>query len=504
MDAEEYKPARGATVRNITWNYFGHFCQIAVNIGLTSYIVRRLSVPEYGLFLFVMFLSSTLDLLDLGISSVLVQRYIAASLNPEKNSLRELISTVFATSAVMGAIGAAILLGLSLVLPGPFNIPREYVHEASLVFIASACRVFIGFANLAFEPLFQSVNRFDRVNQIQLAGSGLTLVCSVSVLYFGYGIVALATVQCAAITLQFLLSLAFFHSAFPAAQINLFYFRWVTLKGLLSQSKWAFLNNATSYFLEIFVWTILGSLTSMREAALFGLATKLPNQLWYLVDRGAGVSLPLMSESALSNNLVSLRKTYLKAQRLVFGLILPFIVLGSVFAHPLFQVWAGKAYAGSAVVMQWLLIASLAHAVLYTSDLLLYSFGQFRRAALISSSGGIMTLGIAFILVPRHGAAGMAFSIAVVQVLVVCTWFTFEACKYAHVSFTVLASEMMRGLGLPTAIMISGICVVLALWHYLSSAWLVIAGVALGFSYFAVWGRLTALPLYRQSFEGSN
>ncbi|MGA7245373.1 MAG: hypothetical protein WBX19_19470, partial [Terracidiphilus sp.] len=81
MDTEEYKPARGATVRNITWNYFGHFCQIAVNFGLTSYIVRRLSVPEYGLFLFVMFLSSTLDLLDLGISSVLVQRYIAASLN---------------------------------------------------------------------------------------------------------------------------------------------------------------------------------------------------------------------------------------------------------------------------------------------------------------------------------------------------------------------------------------------------------------------------------------
>lgn len=98
----------------------------------------------------------------------------------------------------------------------------------------------------------------------------------------------------------------------------------------------------------------------------------------------------------------------------------------------------------------------------------------------------------------------MAFSIAVVQVLFVCTWFTFEACKYAHISFTLLASEMMRGLGLPTAIMISGICVVLAWWQHLSSVWLVIAGFALGFSYFAVWGRFTALPLYRQSFEGSN
>jgi O-antigen/teichoic acid export membrane protein len=504
MDNEKQKPARSATARNITWNYFGHFCQLAVNFGLTSYIVRRLSVPEYGLFLFIMFLSSTLDLLDLGISSVLVQGYIAASSSPEKNSLRELISTAFAASAVMGTVGAAILIGLSLVLPGPFNIPREYVHEASLVFIASACKVLVGFMSLAFEPLFQAANRFDRVNQIQLAGSGLTLICSVSVLYFGYGIVALATVQCVATVFQFFLSLALSRSVFPAAQINLIHFRWSTLKKLLSQSKWAFLNNASSYFVQIFVWTILGSLSSMREAALFGLATKLPNHLWYLVDRGAGVCLPLMSENAQNDNLVSLRKTYLKAQRLVLGLILPFVVLGSVFAYPLFQVWAGKVYTGSAVVMQWLLLASLAHAVLYSSDLLLYAFGQYRRAALISASGGIMSLGIAFALVPGYGAAGMAFSIAVVQVLFVCTWFTFEACKCARISFGLLASEMLRGLALPVAIMVFGICVVRALWRQISSPWLVLAGFAIGICYFAVWGFRTALPLYVQPSEGSN
>lgn len=85
-----------------------------------------------------------------------------------------------------------------------------------------------------------------------------------------------------------------------------------------------------------------------------------------------------------------------------------------------------------------------------------------------------------------------------------CTWFTFEACKYTHISFWLLASEMLRGLGLPTAIMVSGTCVVLAFRRQISSPWIVLAGIALGLSYFAVWGFQTALPLYRQTSKASH
>ncbi|MGC1423250.1 MAG: oligosaccharide flippase family protein [Terracidiphilus sp.] len=504
MDEEKNKTPPSTTARNISWNYFGHFCQLALNFGLTSFVVRRLSVPEYGLYLFVIFLSTTLYLLDLGVSSVLVQAYVAALSSPEKNRLGELLTTVISASAVIGAIGAVILLGVSLVLPGPFNIPREFVHEASLIFVAAAGKILFGFVSLAFEPLYQAANRFDRVNQIELAGSGLIFVCSVTVLSLGYGIAALAAVQCAAGAVQLLLSFVFLRSVFSVRQLHLRHFRWSILKNLFSQSKWTFLNNTSAFFFEVFIWTILGSFGSMREAAIFGLASKMPNHLWFLVDRGAAVCLPLMSETALNNNIDRLRKIYLSAQRLVLGLVLPFIVLGSIFAYPLIQIWAGKAYAASALVMQWLLLSVLGHAFLYTSDLLLYAAGHYRKAALISASGSIITIAVALILVPRYGAAGMAFSMAVVQLPIVCTWFTFEACKYARISFGLLASEMLRGLGLPTAILASGIWVVLVFRREISSLWLVLAGVAIGCCYFAAWGFRTALPLYRQASETPN
>ena len=493
-----YVPGRSTTPRNISWNYLGHFCKLAASLGLTAYMVRRLPVPEYGLFLFVIFLSSSIYMLDLGISAVLIQRYIAASLSLEKNRLQELISTVLVASVALGLTGAATLLVLSFILPGPFNIPSQYVHEASLVFIASAGNILFGFLSLGFEPLYQAVNRFDRVNQIQLAGSIVTLVCSVALLHFGYGIVALAATQCAAAALQFFLFAGLFPSVFPAIQIRILHFRWTALKDLLSQSKWAFLDNMSSYISEAFLWMLLGSVSSMKEAALFGLASKMPTHLWFLVDRGAGVCLPLMSESIETGNRESLRSIYLTAQRLVLGLVLPFVLLGSFFARSLIHVWVGDAYQSSAVVMQWLLLGSLAHAIVYSSDLLLWAAGHFRRVALISASGSIMTLAIAAMLMPRYGAIGMAFSMSVIQILFVCTLFTFQACKYARISFRLLASEMLRGLGMPTAIMACGICAVLAFRRHLSSPWIVLAGIGIGLSYLAVWGFRTALPLYRQ------
>ena len=229
--------------------------RLPINFSPTVTLFARLPVPEYGLLLFVISLSSALFLLDLGISSVLVQAYVAASLSLERNRLRELVSSVVAASAVFGIVSAILLLGLSSVLPGPFKITRDYVHEASLVFIASAGTILFGFLNLAIEPLYQAANRFDRVNQIQLAGSGLIFVCSAALLYLGYGITGLAVVQFAAAALQLLLSVTLSRSVIPAAQIGLHYFRWSALKDLLSQSKWAFLNNISSYISEIFVWS---------------------------------------------------------------------------------------------------------------------------------------------------------------------------------------------------------------------------------------------------------
>jgi O-antigen/teichoic acid export membrane protein len=490
-------PTAPRTARNIAWNYVGYAYRIAINLGITWYIVRRVSVVEYGLFLFVMALSATLYLLDMGLSSVLVQSYVEAASLAGKDRVNDLLSTSFIALSALGALGVLIFCGLAASLPGPFKIPLAYLHEAFLIFIIAAFIILVGFPSIAVEQVYQSSHRFDRTNQIQLVSATLYIGLSVLVLATGHGIVALALVQLLVALLRLILLVAALPATLPGIRLSLTRFSYALLKPLIHLSKWAFLSNLSAYLFDMLVWLILGTLGSMREAAIFGLAGKPTKQLWNLVDRGASVTLPLLSKSSAESDVIQLRLTYLKTQKLVFGATLPFIVLGCVFARPFILVWAGKSYAGAALVMQWLLLAALSQTLIYPSDLLLYACGRVKQAAGISVVSSIISILAALLLVSRYGAAGLAAGTAVTQLIFNCGWFTWAACRLSGTSLFTLLRALFAGLAWPLAALAFEIVVACALWSYLSSLWLVIVATVAGLIYFALWGLRTALPLYR-------
>jgi O-antigen/teichoic acid export membrane protein len=448
-----------------------------------------------------MSLSATLYLLDMGISNLLVQAYVAASESPDKDRFNDLISTAFLTLTGLGAVGVLIFVGLAAILPGPFNIPHQYLHEASLVFVIAALVIQVGFPSIALQQVYQASHRFDRINQILLVTSTLQLIFSVLVLTAGFRIVALALVQLAISILQLLLFAIALPASVPQARLSLTRFNWNALTPLVRLSKWALLNNLSGYIFDLLAWTILASLGSMQEAAMFGLASKAPKQLWNLVDKGANVALPLLSKSSAEADYVGLQKTFLKAHKLVVGAVLPFVVLGCVFARPLIQIWAGSQYLGAAVVMQWLLLAAFAHAIEYSSDQLLYACGQVRKAASISFWSGTVSVAGALLLVSRFGAAGLAAGMAITQLFMNCAWFTSAACKFSHTAPRTLLGVVFDGLTWPLIALAAEIGFIWAIWSHLSSLWLVIAAVVSGCVYLFLWGVFTALPLYRNQRE---
>jgi O-antigen/teichoic acid export membrane protein len=507
MMSESIQPAIGdkstlrSTARNIAWNYAGYAYQIAINFGLTSYVVRRVSIAEYGLFMFVLSLSGTLYLLDMGIANVLVQAYVEAIASTDKDRLSNIMSTVFVALSALGALGVLAFSGLALSLPGPFNISHQYLHEASLIFVIAALVIQVGLPCTALEHVYQASHRFDRINQIQLATSTVQMILSAVLLATGHGIVSLALVQLVGALLRTLFLIFGLRGAVPRARLNLARFNWALLKPLLNLSKWAFLNNLCTCLFDALAWIILGSLGSMTEAAMYGVANKAPRQLWNLVDKGANVSLPQLSQSFTENDEVALQQTYLRTQKLVFGAVLPFVVLGCIFARPLIQFWAGSQYTGAALVMQWLLIAGLSHAIAYSSDQLLYACGEVRRAATITFWSGAASVAGALLLVSRFGAAGLAAGIALAQLLVNCSWFALAACRLAHIAPLKFLRVLFDGLAWPLAVLAAETGIVWSLSSRLSPLSLVIAAFLCGCFYMAIWGFYTALPLYRDQPE---
>ena len=357
------------------------------------------------------------------------------------------------TLTALGSVGMLIFGGLAFLLPGPFNIPHQYLGEAVTIFLICALVMQIKLPSMAIEQVYQASHRYDRINQIQLITSTTNALLSVAVISAGFHIVALALVQLSVVLLQLLLLIFELPFSIRHARLSLKRFRWDLLKPLIRLSKWAFLQNLSMYLFDFLTWTILASLGSMQDAAVFGIANKMPRQLWSLVDRGANVLLPLLSKSAAASDQVTLQRTYLSAQKLIVGALLPFIVLGCFFARPILELWVGRQYAGAAPAMQWLLLYSIAQAVSYPSDELLYACGHARQSAVISISGGIMSVACALLLIPRFGATGLAAGMGITQLFINCGWFTSAGCELSQISPRTLLGHISNGLLWPFAVM---------------------------------------------------
>lgn len=491
----------GRTAGNITWNYLGYGFQIVLNLGLTWYFVRKISVVEYGLFLFIMSLSATLYLLDMGISSVLVQALVEASAAAGKERVNDILSTSFLALSALGALGVLVFFGIALSLPGPFRIPGPYLHEAFLVFILAGLVVQIGFSTIAIEQVYQASHRFDRLNQVQLATGLLLAALTVLVLAAGCGIVAIALVQLAVAVLRLVILTAALPVVVPGVRLSLIRFNLDSLRSLFNLGKWALLNNAGSSLFDACIWVALASLGSMEQAAIFGLANKLPRQLWNLIDKGGMIAYPQLSEFFARDDSVALRQVFLKTQRLLFGAMFPFVVLGCFAARPLIEVWAGPEYIAAAQVLQILLFGVATHVTGYCSTQLLYACRQTKKAATISIWEYVVSLALAGALVPRYGAVGLAAGIAAGQILINCGWLTAAACRFSRTSGQMLLRYIIGGLPIPAVTLGAAMAVVWTFSKFLAPQWQLAADVSIGLVYFATWGSRTLLPAFRAERE---
>ena len=495
----ERAPPPVRALHSAAWNYAGHAYQVAISFGLTFYIVRYLAMSEYGLLLFVTSLPATFYLLDMGFSSVLIQAYV--SVNKDTDQLNDLLATAFVALTVLGALGAFILIGFAFALPGPFNIPSQYLHDAFILFVIAALVVQIQLPTIAVEQVFQAAHRFDRTNQIRLIESTVQLVLTIAVLVAGYRIVALAAVQLATTAVQMLLLLITLPSSVPGAKLRLRPFRWDLLRQVTTISKWAFLQNISSSLVDFLGLAILASLGSMNEVALFGFASKLPKQLWALIDKGTTVLLPYLSRFSADTDLPRLRNTYLMEQTLLVGGALPFILLGTIFAHPLLQVWAGERYSASAVVMRWLLLASFAQIVAYPSDELLYACKMVKTSAVIFVAIGVVAITAGSLLIPRYGAVGLAAGFAFARLAVGCGWLIAAGSKASRTAPGSVLKAAFRGVVGPLSALLLAIALVWRFKANLPAVAMVLSAIACGCLYLALWARFTAVPLFRERAE---
>ncbi len=482
-------------VRSALWNYLGYFCELCAGALLIAYVVRRVSLEDYGIYVLAQSTASILCLLDFGLSGVLIPLYSWTLSSKGKAEVGRLVSTLILLLFGLGTLGATVLSLLALGLPELINLPSVHTALVLKLLVLAAVTVQFTLPSVALDCLYQASHRFDRLTQVQISMLLLRVGLTVAVVAMGSGIVAIAVVRASVSFAQLVILWAVLRLEITGPSLKLFCFDRSQVPKVLKVTGWAFGGDLAQRIGVISEKLILAGVCSFGQVAMFGLASRLPEHFVQFAGQGLSVLTPSLSRSHSDGNRTQIQVIYQNACSACLTGLMPLVVFAAICAKPLMEIWGGRSYSNAGLVMVWLLILALSRILEHPSELVLYSHNRVRAAARIRAIEMIGKIGLALALAVPFGAAGVAAGVAVCHWCVNLFLYLPEACRAAETPPWELLRKAATGNMRLIGAFVLGAGALAWCSHALPVTMSFWAFVGVSFIYAALWWASTSLPI---------
>ncbi len=308
--AEDGTSLGASFVRSVSWNYLGYLCEFIAGVLLLAYVVRRVPVEDYGIYLLAQSIAGFLYILDFGLSNVLVQLYVATWTSQGIAQVCRLASTLFWALMGTGTLGALVLSALAWLVPQMIKLPAQRTETTLALVILAAATVALTMPAMALEHLCQAFDRFDRINQVQIGMVVLRVGLTVAVLSAGKGIIALASVQALVSMVRLLALWTVAQAGIAGVSLRLFCFDTFRVRQAIGMSGWALGDDLSRRLAMSADTMIVAGLGSFRQVAMLGMGAKLPAHLFQFAARGLSVMMPSLSRHHSEGDTAQLRRAY--------------------------------------------------------------------------------------------------------------------------------------------------------------------------------------------------
>ena len=394
--------------RNTLMNLIGQAVPLLVAVIAMPFIVRGLGTERFGLLTLAWVVLGYFTIFDLGLGRA-TTKYVAEALGKgEGTQVPHIIWTAVTVQAIMGFVGAIVLLGVTdLLVDRVLNIPPQLLSEAKVTFHLLALSIPVVLIASSFSGVLEAAQRFDLVNAVRIPSSILTYLLPLIGLSQGLGlpgIVALivlarlgALVAFVAMNLRIRPELGKYSASFSLLFRLFAYGGWVTVSSIVGPIL---------VYLDRF---LIGSLLTIAAVAYYTAPYEAVTRLWVI---SASLTMTLFPAfSTLQGEKDSQRLGTLFARSVKYVLLTtgPVVVVIWLFAGEMLQMWLGADFATeSTTALQILAIGVLINSLGQTPFALLQGVGRPDLPAKFHLIELPVYIGVAWILVSNFGIAGAA------------------------------------------------------------------------------------------------
>lgn len=418
------KQARESGVRrfysNTVLNFVGQGLLLVLNIGTAPYIVHHLGAELFGIVALVQTVAGFAGLMNLGIGRALTKYVSELFWKGDVKEINRLFQTAWATCAVSGGLGLAILVGPRDTIGRMFfRGGPEVDHVVGFAIFIAAFGLFSSMLLEAVSALPGALQRFDICNTINVSTGILRCVGAVILLAMGFSIRSVLLLNLIS-NLVAVLAFAVVSKRLIPGLSMMPSFSWTAFKKLFDFSFPLLLSALSVLIVTRVDRFILAYYLPLAAVAFYSLPYSLSEKLAMGVNNVTSVVFPFASELHAMEAHDKVQDLYLRANKILTLITLPFTVILLAMPSQILRFWLGQEYATEgAVVLALLGASSFLNAVSAVPTVTSLGVGKAWVPARFALFGSAINLISNLLLIPHYGINGAAFGLFLSQIVVV-------------------------------------------------------------------------------------
>ena len=410
-----------STVRTIAKNtsflILAKAVTLALGLILTIFIARSIGAVSFGKLGFAQSFTGLLIIFaDMGLGPVTI-REIARR--------KELASKYLANIFLVKLIFSVVTFALIAIIINLMHYPTDTKIVVYLIGISSIFGSFSAF----MRAIFKAFEKMEYESFLDIGKSIITISAGLIVLFFGYGLIAVALVYLFASFIDLLATLVVTVKKFARPELKIDLSFWRQIIFLAFPFLWTASIGVIYHQIDI---VMLSVMKGDAPVGWYIAACKLIYTLVIIPDMFSYALFPVMSRFYTSST-GALRRIVEKSSKYLFIIGLPIATGAIILADRIILLFYGQNFAPSILAMQilalYLPLRFMNHATGYT----LSSINKEHLRALSATIAAIVNISLNLILIPKYSLVGAAIATAVTEVVLFAGYYYFVAKHFCRI-----------------------------------------------------------------------
>ena len=430
-------------------NYSGFVSNGIAGIILVPVMLRYLGAEAYGLWLAALATYGLLSGFDFGLQWSVTREVSAASNTKFSEETAGFVRAAGNLYILLGIAGAVLIGTLGLPLSSGLHLSPANRRIAPEIFFLMAVIFAVDRLVLFTSATLAGLRRFGAINAVASGAALIRLLGSLTLLWMGYSIVAIAWLNVGVSILWAGVALQCVGWFEPGLRFRVGRFQWPLVRPHLSFGIMSFLTAVSVKIIWDMAPLLIGFFQGSAFIVPYSIGRRFPVALNHLNGRAAETYFPAASERMAADDWAGTRSVLQLGTRWILVMALPFCILMAIVAPNLLSAWLGVQMPDAALIMRLTCAAVFAQALGAGAMQVLWGRGAVRSILLALGGLAVPSLLLTAEFVRVWGAVGAAFALLISLFVSACVflWMGARSCQYPLLE---LLRETFRGLFLPS------------------------------------------------------